>query len=58
MGIEDFIDMGMDGSVAQETLNYVDTLKQRIGVIRQKDEAIKDFAKKEKKEKKLELFMG
>ena len=58
MGIEDFVDMGMDGTVAQETLNYVDTLKQRMGVIRKKDEAIKEFAKKEKKEKKLELFMG
>ena len=58
MGIEDFIEMGMDGSVAQETQNYVDTLRQRIGVIRHKDEAVKEFAKKEKKEKKLELFMG
>ena len=58
MGIEDFVDMGMDGTVAQETLNYVDTLKQRMGVVRKKDEAIKEFAKKEKKEKKLELFMG
>ena len=57
MGIEDFVDMGMDGTVAQETLNYVDTLKQRMGVIRKKDEAIKEFAKKEKKEKKLEIFM-
>ena len=58
MGIEDFVDMGMDGTVAQETLNYVDTLKQRMGVVRKKDEAIKEFLKKEKKEKKLELFMG
>ena len=50
--------MGMDGNVAQETMNYVDTLKQRMGVVRKKDEAIKEFAAKEKKEKKLELFMG
>jgi hypothetical protein len=58
MGIEDFVEMGMDGTVAQETMNYVDTLKQRIGVIRKKDDAVKEFIKKEKKEKKLELFMG
>ena len=58
MGIEDFVEMGMDGTVAQETMNYVDTLKQRMGVVRKKDEAIKEFAAKEKKEKKLELFMG
>jgi hypothetical protein len=58
MGIEDFVEMGMEGTVAQETMAYVDTLKQRIGVVRQKDEAIKEFVAKEKKEKKLELFMG
>ena len=58
MGIEDFVEMGMDNAVAQETQNYVDTLRQRIGVIRHKDEAVKEFIRKEKKEKKLELFMG
>ena len=58
MGIEDFVDMGMEGTVAAETMAYVDTLKQRIGVVRKKDEAIKKFAKKEKDAKKLELFMG
>ena len=60
MGIDDFVQAGMDGDTAQETMAYVDTLKQRIGEIRKKDTAIKDFAKKEKqKEKeaqKLELF--
>ena len=60
MGIDDFVQAGMDGETAQETMAYVDTLKQRIGEVRRKDTAIKDFAKKEKqKEKeaqKLELF--
>ena len=60
MGIDDFVQAGMDGDTAQETMAYVDTLKQRIGEVRRKDTAIKDFAKKEKqKEKeaqKLELF--
>ena len=60
MGIDDFIQAGMDGETAAETMAYVDTLKQRIGEVRKKDRAISDFAKKEKvkeKEKaKLELF--
>lgn len=58
MGIEDFVQMGMDGEAAQETMAYVDTLKERIGAVRKKDEAIKDFAKKEKEDSKgLELFL-
>ena len=60
MGIEDFIQAGMDGDTAQETMAYVDTLKQRIGVVRQKDQAVKRFAKEEKAKakQKLEFFMG
>ena len=59
MGIEDFVSMGMDNEGAEETLAYVDTLRQRIGQIRTKDEAIKAFAKEEKRreKEKLELFM-
>ena len=57
MGIEDFTQMGMDEAGAQETMAYVDTLRQRIGQVRTKDEAIKVFAKEEKKKEKLELFM-
>jgi len=62
MGIEDFVQMGMDNEGAEETMTYIDTLKERIGAVRKKDDAIKDFAKKEKKrqkkeEKTLELFM-
>ena len=59
MGIEDFIQMGMDGDAAQETMTYVDTLRQRITQVKVKDKAIKEFAKDEKtKKEKLELFMG
>ena len=59
MGIEDFVQMGMDSEGAEQTMAYVDTLRQRIGTIRTKDEAIKKFAKEEKKreKEKLELFM-
>jgi hypothetical protein len=58
MGIEDFVAMGMDDAGAEQTMNYVDTLRQRISTVRQKDTAIKEFAKKEKKAKKLDLFMS
>ena len=61
MGIDDFVSMGMDSQGAQETMAYVDQLRERISVVRQKDTAIKEFAQKEKQEKakeKLELFMG
>jgi len=58
MGIEEFMDMGMDQQAAGDTQAYVDTLKSRIDTIRVKDEAVKKFAKEEKAEaKKLELFM-
>ena len=58
MGIEDFVAMGMDGDGAEQTLAYVDTLRQRISKVRTTDEAIKSFAKEEKKKlEKLELFM-
>jgi hypothetical protein len=58
MGIEDFIDVGMDPSSARSASAYVETLRNRIDTIKSKDEAIKAFAKEEKKKlKKLELFM-
>ena len=58
MGIEEFMDMGMDSQAASDTQAYVDTLKSRIDQIKVKDEAVKKFAKEEKaKAKKLELFM-
>ena len=58
MGIEDFTQMGMDETGAQETMAYVDKLRERISVIRTKDTAIKKFAKEEKEREKLELFMS
>ena len=62
MGIEDFTQMGMDESGAQETMAYVDTLRERISKIRQVDKKIKTFGQQEKKKakekEKLELFMS
>ena len=58
MGIEDFVQMGMDSDGAEQTMQYVDTLRQRISRVKDTDKAIKEFAKEEKaKLKKLELFM-
>jgi len=58
MGIDDFIQMGMDGDHATQTASYIDTLRERISAVRTKDTAIKEFAKKEKDAEKLELFMN
>ena len=57
MGIEDFTQMGMDDAGAQETMAYVDTLRQRISRVRTSDAALKEFKKVEKEKEKLELFM-
>ena len=50
MGIEDFVAMGMDGDGAAETMNYVDTLRQRISKVRDTDSAIKAKKAAPKKE--------
>ena len=57
MGVEDFITLGMDGEGMVETMAYVDSLKQRIGIVKENDQKIKSFAKEEKAKEKLELFM-
>tara|TARA_B100000287_G_scaffold258787_2_gene243334 strand:- start:3235 stop:3831 length:597 start_codon:yes stop_codon:yes gene_type:complete len=66
-GIEDFVhyDRTTTGSDASVTRSFVDQLRERIENVRDKDKAIQDFAKEEKKKKKvktgkqgLELFMG
>ncbi len=58
MGVEDFMDMGMDAQAANDTRAYVDQLKVRIDTIKTRDQAVKQFAKEEKAAaKKLELFM-
>jgi hypothetical protein len=57
MGVEDFVSMGMDDEGAEQTLQYVDSLRQRIDQVKTKDAKIKEFAKEEKEREKLELFM-
>jgi hypothetical protein len=58
MGIDDFVQMGMDTEGASITAAYVDELRTRISQVKTKDEAVKVFAKEEKaKKQKLELFM-
>jgi hypothetical protein len=57
MGIEDFVGMGMDDEGVEHTMQYIDTLRQRISRVRTRDNKIKDFAKEEKEREKLELFM-
>mgnify|MGYP003325821280 FL=1 len=39
MGIEDFVQMGMDSEGAEQTMNYVDTLRARINKVQDKDKA-------------------
>ena len=56
-GIEDFVAMGMDGEGAEQTMQYVDTLRNRIDQVKTRDAKIKEFAKEEKAREKLELFM-
>tara|TARA_Y100000389_G_scaffold48751_2_gene44144 strand:+ start:12922 stop:13509 length:588 start_codon:yes stop_codon:yes gene_type:complete len=64
-GIEDFIiGADTDSTIDSTTRAFVDQLRDRISVVRGKDESIKEFAKEEKKKEKarkaegLELFMG
>ena len=57
MGIEDFIQMGMDGESAADTIAYVDTLRQKIDAIKDRDQKIKKFAKDQNEIEKLEFFM-
>jgi hypothetical protein len=51
--------MGMDSEGAEQTMNYVDTLRNRIDQVKHKDAKIKEYAKEEKAlaKDKLELFM-
>jgi hypothetical protein len=55
-GIEEFI-ANVEGDDTHGEQAFIDSLRERIGKIREKDTAIKDFAKKEKQNKSLELFM-
>ena len=55
-GIEEFI-ASIEGDDTHQEQAFIDQLRERIGRIKEKDAAIKDFAKKEKQNKALELFM-
>jgi hypothetical protein len=62
-GLEDFVTYGEGdvGDTHHAERAFVDTLRGRIDKIKETDTQIKDFAKKEKVERKvkgLELFMG
>ena len=55
-GIEEFIAQ-VEGDDTHGEQAFIDSLRERISRIKEKDSAIKEFAKKEKKNKSLELFM-
>ncbi|ATV46270.1 hypothetical protein [Lake Baikal phage Baikal-20-5m-C28] len=55
-GIEEFI-ANVEGDNTHNEQAFIDSLRERIGRIKQKDAAIKEFVKKEKVNKSLELFM-
>ncbi len=55
-GIEEFI-ASVEGDDTHTEQAFIETLRERIGRIKEKDAAIKEYAKKAKKNKSLELFM-
>jgi hypothetical protein len=55
-GIEEFI-QNVEGDDTHGEQAFIDSLRERIGRIKEKDAAVKEFIKKEKKNKSLELFM-
>ena len=55
-GVEEFIAQAIGDDTHNEQA-FIDQLRERISRVKEKDEKIKDFAKKEKKNKALELFM-
>lgn len=55
-GIEEFI-ANIQGDDTHNEQGFIDSLRDRIARVKDKDVAIKEFAKKEKKNKSLELFM-
>lgn len=55
-GVEEFIAQ-IQGDDTHGEQAFIDSLRERIGRIKERDDKIKDFAKKEKKNKSLELFM-
>ena len=55
-GIEEFIAQ-IQGDDTHNEQAFIDSLRERISRVKEKDSAIKEFAKKEKQNKSLELFM-
>lgn len=55
-GVEEFIAQ-MQGDDTHTDHGFIDQLRERISRVREKDDKIKEFAKKEKKNKSLEFFM-
>lgn len=55
-GIEEFIAQ-IEGDDTHGEQAFIDSLRERIGRIKEKDAAVKEFAKKEKQNKSLEFFM-
>jgi hypothetical protein len=55
-GIEEFI-ASIEGDDTHGEQAFIDSLRERIGRIKEKDAAVKEFAKKEKQNKSLEFFM-
>jgi hypothetical protein len=55
-GIEEFI-ANIQGDDTHSEQAFIDSLRERISLVKDKDVAIKEFAKKEKQNKSLELFM-
>lgn len=55
-GIEEFI-ANIQGDDTHSEQAFIDSLRDRISRVKDKDVAIKEYAKKEKKNKSLELFM-
>lgn len=55
-GIEEFI-ANIQGDDTHNEQGFIDSLRDRISRVKDKDVAIKEYAKKEKKNKSLELFM-
>ena len=55
-GIEEFI-ANIQGDDTHSEQAFIESLRERISRVKDKDVAIKEFAKKEKQNKSLELFM-
>jgi hypothetical protein len=56
-GVDEFI-ASMSGDDTHSEQAFIDTLRERISRVREKDTKIKEFSKKEKQNKSLEFFMS